>query len=312
MHTNHGFFDKLLLPPIAFFGIPMGLGALSIAWYRAENVFLVSHYVSTALGLGAFAIWLFLFILYVCKAVSSPKHFLGELHYSARLSLPVLILIGAMVVGEIWVLWGYVNIGQAFIIASILLQLSYNVWQIGSLWRGDTFTQNTTLPHFYLPTIAGNFISANALALLGYKDLALLFFGAGMFAWMMFEPVLLQHIRTQSVVKELRATFGIILAPAFVGASAYISVVGTVDIFVKMLFGYGILQLLFLLRLLPWIAKGGVGPSFWSFSFGLASMANVSVLLYQHQSLYFLDMVLFAFANMVILILMGISIRAYR
>lgn len=307
MRNDIKIFDKATPLPAAFFAAPLGLGAMAIAWHRAEAVFVFAHELSVFLGMMAFFIWLFLFVLYVYKAISCRKHLLDELYCPVRFALITLIFISAMVMGELWVLWGFREVGSVLVISMIVLQLGYGTWRIGSLWRGEEFKQNSTLPPFYLPAVASNFTSASALALLGYENLSPLFFGAGFFAWLMFEPVLLQHLRTQSVDAKLRSTLGIIIAPAFVGVSSYVSMTGEIDMFAKMMFGYGVLQLLFVFRLLPWIAQGGVGANFWSFSFGLASMANVSMLFYQDMSLHVMGMTSFVFSNLCLFLLMAIS-----
>ena len=57
--------------------------------------------------------------------------------------------------------------------------------------------------------------------------------------------------------------------------SAYLSINhGEVDTLAKILWGYGFLQLFFLLRLFPWVIEKGLNVGLWGFSFGLASMAN--------------------------------------
>ena len=102
---------------------------------------------------------------------------------------------------------------------------------------------------------------------------------------------------------------GIILAPAFVGASAYLAVNhGEIDTFVKILWGYGFLQLFFLIRLLPWIAEKGLNIGFWGFSFGLASMANSAIAFYNANVLTGVAIFAFVFANLMILGLIGLTI----
>src|SRR5262245_18557430 len=67
---------------------------------------------------------------------------------------------------------------------------------------------------------------------------------------------------------------GIQLAPAPVGAVAYIAVGGGApDVFVHALLGYGVLQLLVLARLSPWIARASAAPGLWAFSFGMTAIA---------------------------------------
>jgi hypothetical protein len=70
---------------------------------------------------------------------------------------------------------------------------------------------------------------------------------------------------------------GIQLAPATVGALAYLSVSeGPPDMVVYALIGYGLLQLLLLVRLLPWILEQPVSAGYWGFTFGLTSCRLVA------------------------------------
>ena len=149
--------------------------------------------------------------------------------------------------------------------------------------------------------MATNFTSASSLALLGYQDLGYLFLGAGMIAWIIYEPVLFQRLRVLQIEPQFRPTMGIILAPAFVGSSAYLSLNGgEIDLFVKLLWGYGFLQMFFLIRLFPWISEKGMNIGFWSFSFGLASLANGAVSFVHHNVLSGLANGAFIFANLMI------------
>lgn len=114
----------------------------------------------------------------------------------------------------------------------------------------------------------------------------------------------------EPVASTIRPAIGIQLAPAFVGCSTYFTLNGgEVDLLVKLFVGYGVLQLLFLIRLLPWLFQNGFTVSFWAFSFGLASMANVGLHIYQGTSNPILSVIglsLFWFASMMIgLLILG-------
>lgn len=79
--------------------------------------------------------------------------------------------------------------------------------------------------------------------------------------------VILQRLRSSGELPTaLRTSLGIQLAPALVACSAWLSVNGGEgDTLAKMLFGYGLLQLLFMLRLMPWYLSQPFNASFWSF-----------------------------------------------
>ncbi|OOF58047.1 dicarboxylate transporter/tellurite-resistance protein TehA [Rodentibacter myodis] len=286
--------------PTGYFGIPLGLAALSLAWWHLVHFFSWAQTVSDTLGIIAIAIWIVFIAMYGYKLRYYFHEVLEEYRCPIRFSFIALIPITTMLVGDIIFRW-YPVIAEGMIWLGTIGQLLFSSIRISELWKGGVFEQKSTRPPFYLPAVAANFTSASSLALLGYQDLGYLFFGAGLIAWIIFEPVLLQHLRISSLEPPFRATMGIILAPAFVGASAYLSVNhGEVDTFAKILWGYGFLQMFFLLRIFPWIIEKGLNIGLWAFSFGLASMANSAVAFYHNQVLSGIAMFAFIFSNLMI------------
>jgi len=300
--------------PTGYFGIPLGLAALSLAWLHLENHFPVARTISDVIGIIASAIWILFILMYAYKLRYYSDEVRSEYHCPVRFSFIALIPITTMLIGDItyrWTPW----LAEVMIWLGTIGQLLFSSLRISELWQGGVFEQKSTRPPFYLPAVAANFTSASSLALLGYHDLGYLFFGAGLIAWIIFEPVLLQHLRISSLEPPFRATMGIILAPAFVGAAAYLSLnKGEIDTFVKILWGYGFLQLFFLLRLLPWIMEKGLNIGLWGFSFGLASMANSSIAFFHGDVLQGISIFAFVFSNLMIglLVLMTIYKLAKR
>lgn len=123
-------------------------------------------------------------------------------------------------------------------------------------------------PGLYLPTVANNFISAMApAARFGYTDAGLVFLGAGVFSWLSLEPVILQRLRSSGELPAvLRTSLGILnwlrrWWPCAPGSASTVAKA----MLAKMLFGYGLLQLLFMLRLMPWYLSQPFNASFWLF-----------------------------------------------
>ena len=294
--------------PTGYFGIPLGLAALSLAWLHLENHFPVARTISDVIGIIASAIWILFILMYAYKLRYYSDEVRSEYHCPVRFSFIALIPITTMLIGDItyrWTPW----LAEVMIWLGTIGQLLFSSLRISELWQGGVFEQKSTRPPFYLPAVAANFTSASSLALLGYHDLGYLFFGAGLIAWIIFEPVLLQHLRISSLEPPFRATMGIILAPAFVGAAAYLSLnKWEIDTFVKILWGYGFLQLFFLLRLLPWIMEKGLNIGLWGFSFGLASMANSSIAFFHGDVLQGISIFAFVFSNLMIGLLVLMTI----
>lgn len=294
--------------PTGYFGIPLGLAALSLAWFHLENLFPAARMVSDVLGIVASVVWILFILMYAYKLRYYFEEVRAEYHSPVRFSFIALIPITTMLVGDILYRWNPL-IAEVLIWIGTIGQLLFSTLRVSELWQGGVFEQKSTHPPFYLPAVAANFTSASSLALLGYHDLAYLFFGAGMIAWIIFEPVLLQHLRISSLEPQFRATIGIVLAPAFVCVSAYLSINHCeVDTLAKILWGYGFLQLFFLLRLLPWIVEKGLNIGLWTFSFGLASMANSATAFYHGNVLQGVSIFAFVFSNVMIGLLVLMTI----
>lgn len=294
--------------PTGYFGIPLGLAALSLAWFHLENLFPAARMVSDVLGIVASAVWILFILMYAYKLRYYFEEVRAEYHSPVRFSFIALIPITTMLVGDILYRWNPL-IAEVLIWIGTIGQLLFSTLRVSELWQGGVFEQKSTHPSFYLPAVAANFTSASSLALLGYHDLGYLFFGAGMITWIFFEPVLLQHLRISSLEPQFRATIGIVLAPAFVCVSAYLSINhGEVDTLAKILWGYGFLQLFFLLRLFPWIVEKGLNIGLWAFSFGLASMANSATAFYYGNVLQGVSIFAFVFSNLMIGLLVLMTI----
>lgn len=152
--------------------------------------------------------------------------------------------------------------------------LAFGVWRHGGLWRGGR-SINSTTPVLYLPTVAGNFVTATTASAMGWPAWGALFFGAGLLAWLAAESVILQRLfNGEELPLPLRPTLGIQLAPPAVGLLAFTSVTsGPPSFAASILVGYALLQGLLLLRLLPWVAKQAFGPGYWGYTFGLTALS---------------------------------------
>lgn len=269
--------------PVSYFSIVLGLAGLGLALRYAVRVFpgLVPAAAGEGLLLLAASVWILFLAAYVVKWMCFRKEAAAEFHHLILCCFISLVPVTTMLMGMAALPYERLA-GTGLIGAGILGQLAFSAYRAAGVWRG-THEESATTPVMYLPAVAGSFVSASALGALGSTDWGMIFFGMGLFSWISLEPAILRRLRNLGPVPApLRPVLGIQLAPPFVGASAYLANTGGEwDILAKLLVGYGLLQLLYLLRLLPWISENGFSVSFWAFSFGLASMAGVSLKLYE-------------------------------
>ena len=236
-------------------------------------------------------IWGLLTGAFITRLIRFPHSVLAEVRHPVLSSFVSLFPATTMLVAIGFVPW-FRPLAVCLFSFGVVVQLAYAAWQTAGLWRGS-HPEEATTPGLYLPTVANNFISAMACGALGYTDAGLVFLGAGVFSWLSLEPVILQRLRSSGELPTaLRTSLGIQLAPALVA---------------KMLFGYGLLQLLFMLRLMPWYLSQPFNASFWSFSFGVSALATTGLHLGSGSDNGFfhtLAVPLFIFTNFIIAILL--------
>jgi tellurite resistance protein len=243
--------EQVLNLPSGYYGMVLGIIGMGFAWRYASTLWPVTRWPGEILVALAIAIWLLLTVAFVLRAVRFPHSVLAEMRHPVMSSFVSLFPATTLLVSIGFVPW-YRPLALVLFSIGVVVQLSYAAWQTAGLWRGR-HPEEATTPGLYLPTVANNFISAMACGALGFHDAGLLFLGAGIFSWLSLEPVILQRLRSAGELPTaLRTSLGIQLAPALVACSAWFSVNGgEADTFAKMLFGYGLLQLLFTLRSRP-------------------------------------------------------------
>lgn len=260
--------------PLSYFSMPLGLSALGLSWRYGASMGFAPPWPAEVLLAVATLLWLLLIAAYAVKVWRFRADFLADLQDLVQCCflsmIPITLLLLAMA------LLPYARLpAMLAVMLGVGAQLAFAMYRAAGLWRGS-HTLAATTPVVYLPTVAAAFVSTSAFAALGFADYAWLFFGMGVFSWLSLEGAILLRLRVeQALAPAVRGIVGIQLAPPFVACGAYFAVHGgAVDGFALMLIGYGCLQGLFLLRLLPWLLSDGFFMSFWGFSFGLAAMCG--------------------------------------
>ena len=264
---------RIPIIPASYFGMVLGLAGLGGVWRAAAQAWQFPAIAGETVMATAVAVWAVLLVLFALKWLVARTDAEGEAAHPVQCCFIGLAGVATMLAA--WALLPHARLA-AEIIATVggAFTLWFAIWRTGALWQGGR-DPSTTTAVLYLPTVAGNFVGANIAASLGHADWGQLMFGAGLLSWLAIESVLIHRLFTAPEMAEpVRPTLGIQIAPATVGLSAYLSVwPGEPGLFAHMLLGYGLLQTLIMLRLLPWITKGGFSAGFWGFTFGITALA---------------------------------------
>lgn len=289
--------------PAAFFGMVLGLAGLGNAWRAATAAWHLPAAIGEALMALGTVVWAVLVVLYGLKWVFRREEALAEALHPVQCCFIGLGGVSTMLI-SLAVLPYARPVAFALFLAGAAFTLGFAVWRTGLLWQGGRDHAATT-PVLYLPAVAGGFVAAAGAAAFGFADWGQLAFGAAFFTWLAIESVLLHRFYTMpEMPAALRPTLGIQLAPPAVGAVAYYAVNGGhADLVVNALLGYGVLQALILLRLLPWLLKQPFAPSYWAYSFGAAALTTTPLRMIAHGQTgpaAEIAPVLFAGANIVV------------
>ena len=259
--------------PASFFGMVLGLVGLGGCWRVAARLWGLPALIGEMIIWVAIAVWAVLSLLFVAKWIVRSAEARAEFDHPIQCCFIGLMPVSTMLVGIVLIPYSPVAAGWIGGVGA-LGQIAFAVYRTGVLWTGGR-EQTTTTAVLYLPTVAGNLVSANLASAFHLADVAAMFFGAGVLAWFALESVLMHRLYTQApLAPALRPTLGIQLAPPVVACSAYLALTsGEPDLFAKGLLGYGLLQALILARLLPWIVQQSFSPGYWAFTFGLTALS---------------------------------------
>jgi len=263
--------------PASFFGMVLGLIGWGNSWRAAHETWGLPAAIGECLMLIGGVVWAVLVVLFAAKWLAARSDAVSEAGHPVQCCFIGLVGVATMLVAI--AVQPYSRRAAVVLFAlGVAFTLFFALWRTGNLWQGARDAAATT-PVLYLPTVAGSYVTAIGCSVFGFPEWGRLALGAGILSWFAIESVLLHRLYTVAEMPPpLRPVLGIQLAPPTVGATAYLSVTsGPPDLFVYGLIGYGLLQLLLLVRLVPWIFAAGFTASAWAFTFGLTALATAMV-----------------------------------
>ncbi|MDR5765230.1 MULTISPECIES: dicarboxylate transporter/tellurite-resistance protein TehA [unclassified Caballeronia] len=312
MNSNNGTNNRAPMPA-AFFGIAVGGLALAGAWRAAARVWAIPDAVPAWLTAGALVVWIAVLVAYGRKWLVQRDAAIAEMRHPVQSSFAALVPVSAMLVAQ--AVQPYSRpLAIALFAIGVASSLALGAYLHGRFWQGGRKPELTT-PAIYLPTVAPSFVAATAAAGLGFTQIGMLLFGAGVFSWLAIESIVLHRAAVHEPLPEaLRPTLGIQLAPPVVGGVSYLAIThGVPDTFAYMLLGYGLYQALMLARLVPWIRQRAFTPSYWAFSFGAAALPTMAIRMLERGAagpMTWIAPAAFVVANVVIGLMIAGTVRA--
>ncbi|SAL57168.1 Tellurite resistance protein TehA [Caballeronia cordobensis] len=312
MNSNNGTNNRAPMP-VAFFGIAVGSLALAGAWRAAAHVWSMPAAAPTLLTAAALVVWLAVSVAYGRKWLVERDAAIEEMRHPVQSSFAALAPVSTMLAAQAVQPYSR-ELAIALFAMGAAAALALGAYLHGRFWQGGRKPEQTT-PAIYLPTVASSFVAGTAAAGLGFTQVGMFFFGAGVFSWLAIESVVLHRAAVHDPLPDaLRPSLGIQLAPPVVGGVTYLAIThGAPDTFAYMLLGYGLYQAMMLARLVPWIRQHAFTPSYWAVSFGAAALPTMAIRMLERGAtgpMAWIAPVAFVVANVVIGMLIVGTVRA--
>ncbi|WP_319533696.1 SLAC1 anion channel family protein [uncultured Cohaesibacter sp.] len=297
--------------PNAFFAMIMGLAGLTLATERLEKTLGAEHQVSLLLLIITALTFAVLLAIYALKAIRHPAAVKWEWNHPVRMCFFPAISIGFVLLatalgpfapGLSVALWG---LGAALHLAGTLA--------VTSAWIGHrTFEAPHLSPAWFIPAV-GNILVPIVAGRTGYTELGWFFFAIGIVFWIVLLTLVFNRLIFHHPLPErLLPTLMILIAPPAVGFVAYISMVGSLDPFARILYYSGIFFFLIILLQLPKLSRIPFAMSWWAYSFPMAAL-TISTFLYAEKTLSaplrIAGMVLF---GLLVLVIIGLLFRTAK
>jgi tellurite resistance protein len=302
---------RLAYLPVSLFGSVMGLSGLALAWRLAGTSFGLPAWIGEALGLLAAGVFVALALCYGIKCVESPTAVRAEFAHPVAVNFFGTPIISLLLLAAVAAPYSVV-LTNALWVAGAVCMLGF-AWLIVSRWMSVRQQVVHATPAWMIPVVGTlNIAIAGAtLDLPGAHALSAFGLAVGLFfAVPLFTLILSRLIFEEPMPQPLQPSLMILVATFAVGFSAYISVVGRVDLFASSLFYLAAFMFTVLVPKLLRLRSGTpFHTSWWAVSFPLAAMTNAALKFAMHQPSWpaqAFGLAILAFTTLVIL---SLSVR---
>lgn len=266
--------------PVAWFAMVMGLGGLTIAWHRAEDILRIPFRLSPWLLALSTLVFIALAGLYGAKALKHRDALAKEWQHPIRMNFVPTISIGLILLSIAWLPVNPAYSKLLWIVGTVahLMLTFYVITQ----WIHHTKFEIVHMnPAWFIPVV-GNILVPIAGVAHAPAEVSWFFFSIGLMFW----PVLLAIIFYRvifhaSLPERLMPTLFILIAPPAVGFASYVKLTGGVDAFAHVLYNGALFFTLLLFFQVKWFARLKFFLSWWAYSFPLAAITIATLVMFQ-------------------------------
>jgi len=288
--------------PIAWFAMIMGLGGLTLAWRKAEELMGLHVAVSPwLLGLSTL-LFVLLGAAYAAKMLKYREAAAKEWAHPVKMNFVPTVSIALILLSMGWLPLS-TPYSKLLWLTGTALHLILTLHIITQWMHQAKFEIVHLNPAWFIPVV-GNILVPIAGVAHAPAEVSWFFLSIGLVFWLPLLTIILYRVIFHgSLPERLMPTLFILIAPPAVGFISYVKLTGGLDMLAMVLYHSGLFFTLLLFAQLAWFARLKFFLSWWAYSFPLAAITVATFAMYEQSgSLFFarLASILLGVASVVI------------
>jgi tellurite resistance protein len=267
--------------PVAWFAMIMGLGGLTIAWRKAEELLTLPAALSPWLLILTSTLFAGLAVAYTVKIIRHRPAAAKEWGHPVKMNFVPTVSIALILLSITWLpvsppysklLW----------LAGTGLHLLLTLYVITQWMHQAKFEIVHLNPAWFIPVV-GNILVPIAGVAHAPAEISWFFFSIGLLFWLPLLTIILYRVIFHgSLPERLMPTLFILIAPPAVGLLSYLKLTGEVDAFAHVLYHAALFFTLLLFTQLRWFTRLKFFLSWWAYSFPLAAITVATLAMFEH------------------------------
>ncbi len=270
--------------PVALFAMIMGLGGLTIAWRKAEELLALPFSVSPwLLGLST-GLLVLLAALYATKVLRYRPAAASEWSHPVKMNFVPTISIALILLSIAWLPVSTLYSKLLWLLGSGL-HLALTLY-VMTQWMHHSKLEITHInPAWFIPVV-GNILVPIAGMAHAPAQVSWFFFSIGLIFWPPLLTIILYRVIFHgSLPERLMPTLFILIAPPAAGYLAYVSLTGAADPIAHVLYHTGLFFTLLLFAQGGWFLRLKFNLSWWAYSFPLAAITIATLDMFQQTGI---------------------------
>lgn len=268
--------------PVAWFAMIMGLGGLTLAWAKAEDLLALNVSVSPwLLGLTS-VLFVILAGLYGVKLIRYRVASSREMNHPIKSHFVPTVSIALILLSIAWLPYSAFY-SMLLWLTGLSLHLVLTLRVITRWMHQSQFEIVHLNPAWFIPVV-GNILIPIAGVEHAPDQLSWFFFSIGVLFWPLLLTIIFYRVIFHgSLPDRLLPTLFILIAPPAVGFIAYLRLTGEVDAFALVLYNAALFFTLLLFVQLRWFLRLRFFLSWWAYSFPLTAITIASLVMFEHS-----------------------------